>query len=75
MAVDKDNNIFVSDSYVGAIQVFNIYGHFLSVVGTEKGEVLKWTTPVGITIDKNQRLYVVEMLLNQISVYQIQSKE
>ena len=71
VGVDKDNNIFVSDSYVGAIQTFNRYGHFKTVVGDETGEVMIWKTPVGITIDDKQRLYVVEMLPNRVGVYQI----
>ena len=68
---DKDNVIFVSDSYVGAIQCFNRYGHLKSVLGDETGKVKIWKTPVGITIDSKQRLYVVEMLLNRVGVYQI----
>ena len=71
VCVDKDNNIFVSDSYVGAIQTFNRYGHFKTVVGDETGEVMIWKTPVGITIDDRQRLYVVEMIPNRVGVYQI----
>ena len=71
VCVDKDNTIFVSDSYVGAIQTFNRYGHFKTVVGDEAGEVMIWNTPVGITIDDRQRLYVVEMIPNRVGVYQI----
>ena len=61
----------LSDSYVGAIQTFNRYGHFKTVVGDETGEVMIWKTPVGITIDDRQRLYVVEMIPNRVGVYQI----
>ena len=71
VCIDKDNVIFVSDSYVGAIQRFNRYGHFKSVLCDETGKVKIWKTPVGITIDSKQRLYVVEMLLNRVGVYQI----
>ena len=71
VCTDKDNVIFVSDSYVGAIQRFNRYGHFQSVLGDETGKVKIWKTPVGITIDSKQRLYVVEMLLNRVGVYQL----
>jgi sugar lactone lactonase YvrE len=71
VCVDKDNSIYVSDSYVGAIQTFNRYGHFKTVVGDETGKVMIWKTPVGITIDDKQRLYVVEMLPNRVGVYQI----
>ncbi|MEI6125863.1 MAG: NHL repeat-containing protein [Pseudomonadota bacterium] len=69
VCVDKDNQIFVSDSYLGAVQVFNRYGNFKAVLGDAAGEILLWKTPVGITID-DRRLYVVEMLLNRVSVYE-----
>jgi hypothetical protein len=51
--------------------MFSSDGDFEAVLGTEKGEVLKWKTPVGITVDNQQRLYVVEMLPNRVRVYQI----
>jgi hypothetical protein len=41
------------------------------VLGDETGKVKIWKTPVGITIDSKERLYVVEMLLNRVGVYQI----
>ncbi len=71
VCVAGDNTVFVSDSYVGAIQTFNRYGHFKAVLGDETGTVIIWTTPVGITIDDRNRLYIVEMIPNQVSVYQI----
>jgi len=71
VCVDRDNLVYVSDSYLGVVQVFNRYGHFKAVVGTETGDVLKMTTPVGITIDDRQRLYIVEMMRNRVSVYQL----
>ena len=71
VCVDGDNTVFVSDSYLGAIQTFNRYGHFKSVAADEKGAILQWTAPVGITIDDRQRLYVVEMLANRVRVYEI----
>jgi sugar lactone lactonase YvrE len=66
-----DNTVLVSDSYLGVIQTFNRFGNFQSVAADEKGNVLQWTAPVGITIDDRQRLYVVEMLANRVKVYQI----
>ena len=35
---------------------------------------MKWKTPVGITIDDHQKLYVVEMLSNRVRVYEILNK-
>jgi len=71
VCVDKNGLVFISDSVLGVIQLFNSDGNFKAVLGTEKGEVLKWKTPVGITVDNRQRLYVVEMLPNRVRVYRI----
>ena len=71
VCVDRNNTVFVSDSYLGVIQTFNRYGPFKTVLGDEEGKVMRWKTPVGITIDDRERLCVVEMLENRVSVYQI----
>ena len=73
VCVDKNGLVFVSDSVLGVIQLFNSNGDFKAVLGTEKGEVLKWKTPMGIAVDKQQRLYVVEMLPNRVRVYEMLS--
>jgi hypothetical protein len=57
---------------MGVIQVFNPTGEFYAAV-TEpfNRSVKKFRTPVGLFIDHNHRLYVVEMLANRVSVYRI----
>ncbi len=73
VAVDKDEKVYVSDSYLGVIQVFDSIGEFYSVLGDpEKGTVKKFKTPTGLFIDNNNRLYVVEMFANKVSVYSIE---
>jgi sugar lactone lactonase YvrE len=73
VCTDKNGLIFVSDSVLGVIQAFNSDGSFSAVLGDESGEVMKWKTPLGITIDSRQRIYVVEMLQNRVRVYDILS--
>jgi hypothetical protein len=75
VCVDKKGLVFVSDSVLGVIQTFHSNGDFNAVLGTENGEVLKWKTPLGITIDSRQRLYIVEMLPNRVRVYDILSDQ
>ena len=75
VCVDSKGLVFVSDSVLGVIQTFNSNGDFNAVLGDEKGEVLKWKTPLGITIDDRKRLYVVEMLPNRVRVYDILSNQ
>ena len=68
VAVDKSNRIFVSDSYMGVIQVFTDAGGFLGVI-CEKNQKRQFITPVGLYVEeKTNKLHVVEMRGNKISV-------
>lgn len=73
VAIDKEGRVFVSDSYMGIIQIFDSNGEFHAVVGDpEQGAAKKFKTPTGLFIDNHNRLYVVEMLANKVSVYHIE---
>ena len=72
VAVDVNDRIYVSDSYMGVIQVFGTWGEFYGVLGDgPQKTVQKFKTPVGLFIDRDNRLYVVEMLAQKVSVYRI----
>ena len=72
VAIGKKGRVYVSDSYLGVIQVFEAGGPFYAVLGNPKtGKVKKFKTPAGLSVDDRNRLYVVEMLANKVSVYQI----
>jgi DNA-binding beta-propeller fold protein YncE len=63
-----EEKVFVTDSYLGSVQVFNTRGGFLGVLADAADAPMKFTTPTGITIDKkHKRLYVVELKANRIS--------
>lgn len=70
VALDKKNRVFIGDSYMGVIQAFSDLGRFLGVI-CEKNKMRKFKTPVGILVDKNDRLLVVEMRDNKITVLKI----
>jgi DNA-binding beta-propeller fold protein YncE len=62
-----NNKVFVSDSYLGRIEVFNVQGNFISVLADADGMPIKFITPTGVTIDaKNKCLYVVELKANRV---------
>lgn len=66
VAIDG-NRVFVTDSYLGNVQVFDLNGAFLGPLTDPAGTPLKFTTPTGIAIDtKRRRLYVVELKANQV---------
>ncbi len=71
VALDKKGNIYVSDSYLGVIQVFSSDTSFRYVL-SDNGKPYKFTSPTGITIDKQNRLYVCEMLKNKVLVFSLE---
>lgn len=59
--------VYVTDSYLGNVQVFTLGGRFLGVLADAAGTPLRFTTPTGITIDaQRHRLYVVELKANRV---------
>ena len=71
VALDNKGNIYISDSYLGVIQVFANDTRFRYVLAAN-GKPYNFTSPSGITIDKQNRLYVCEMLKNRVSVYSLE---
>ncbi len=72
VAIDQDNRVFISDSYMGVIQIFKASGEFYSVLGdARENKVKKFKTPTGIFVDNKNRLYVVEMFAERVSVYEM----
>jgi len=59
--------IFISDGYLGRIQIFDIRGRFIAVLAGPEGKPLDFQTPTGITMDRQRkRLYVVELKANRV---------
>ena len=62
-----ENLVFVSDSYLGHVQIFDMHGVFLGMLVDSAGVPLKFTTPMGMAVDAvNHRLYVVELKTNRV---------
>ncbi len=70
IAVDMQDRVYVSDSYINVVQVFSSTGHFMYVLG-DKGKPTRMEAAVGIAVDDNMRLYVAEMAEHKVSVHQI----
>jgi sugar lactone lactonase YvrE len=73
VAVNAKGQIFIADSYLGVIQMFDPKGKFLAVLSDDKGKVKRFTTPTRLYFDRNGLFYVVEMFANRISVYRVKS--
>jgi DNA-binding beta-propeller fold protein YncE len=70
VALDKKSRVLISDSYMGVVQAFTDLGKFLGVI-CENNKIRRFKSPVGIVVDKNDRLLVVEMRGNKITVLKI----
>ncbi len=59
--------VYVTDSYLGRVQMFDMRGEFLGMLSDATGKAIALTTPTGITADiPNKRLYVVELKVNRV---------
>lgn len=70
VAIDKKNRVFVTDSYMGVIQAFTDLGRFIGVV-CKDNEKRVFKAPVGILINKKDRMLVVEMRANKVTALKI----
>ena len=60
VAVDADDNLYVSDWGNGRVQVFDSDGNYLDQIGdggTGDGE---FTTPIGVKVDRDSNIWVVD---------------
>ena len=71
VAVDKKGRIYVTDSYMDVIQVFDDQADFQYVLGSGDNKIRRFISPASIFIDDNNRLYVVEVLENRVGVYKL----
>jgi len=71
IAINAKGESFVSDSYLGVIQIFDQKGHFLAVLADADKKIHRFTTPTRLFIDKHNKLYVVEMFANRITIFEI----
>jgi DNA-binding beta-propeller fold protein YncE len=73
VAVDKQDNIYVTDSEAGMIFVFGANGKFQRTIGSLKGGEGFFKRPTGIAVDSEaQRIYVTDTWRDKIFVMDMQ---
>ncbi len=73
VAVDAQDNIYVTDSESGKVFVFNSDGKFQHTIGSLKGGEGFFKRPTGIAVDSaTQRIYVTDTLRDKIFVMDMQ---
>lgn len=75
IAIDSDGNIYVVDP-LKAIQIFNRNGDLLGLLGAPGSKGIgAMNLPMGLHIDKNDRIYVADQLNRALHVYQYMNEE
>jgi len=73
VAVDAEDNIYVSDSQVGKVFVFDASGKYRRAIGALKGGEGYFKRPTGIAVDSTaQHIYVTDTLRNKIFMMDMQ---
>jgi len=73
VAVDAQDNIYVTDSETGKIFVFNSDGKFERAIGSLKGGEGYFKRPTGIAVDSAaQRIYVTDTLRHKVFMMDMQ---
>jgi DNA-binding beta-propeller fold protein YncE len=68
IATDKAGLIYVSDSTMNVVQVFDPRGRVRGVLTDAQGRPFYFKHPMGLTFDAQGRLYVVELAANRVAV-------
>lgn len=72
VVVDSRGRIYAADTYVGAVFIFNLDTHQVDFI--RNGLEARFKTIIGLAIDDNDRLFVVDADLRQVNVFDANHK-
>jgi YVTN family beta-propeller protein len=68
-AVDKDGNLYVSDTLNDRVQVFDADGNFIRTWGKNGDGPGNFARPKGIAIDVDGHVWVADAMLNRLQIF------
>lgn len=74
LAVDNERNIYVTDTALNRVRVFNHDGQFLYEFGRSGKKAGEFNGASGMWVDSGHRLYVVDARNKRIQVFQIEGQ-
>ncbi|RDW16744.1 6-bladed beta-propeller [Oceanobacillus chungangensis] len=66
IAVDQNDNVYVTDSSNNRVQKFSSNGTYLDTIGQFGGEDHNFFSPQGIAVGANGDIYIADTLLNRV---------
>jgi len=74
VAVDKDGNVYVTDTLNNRIEIFDADGEFISTFGKNGDGPADLERPKGIAIDGDGHIWVVDTAQNRVKVFNQQGR-
>lgn len=69
VAVDKDGNVYVTDTLNCRVEIFDADGNFISMFGKEGDGAAYFERPKGIAVDGDGHIWVVDGTQDQVKVF------
>lgn len=69
VAVDKEGNVYVTDTMNNRVEIFDAQGNFISTFGKIGDGPSQFTRPKGIAIDSDGHIWVIDAVQSQIKVF------
>ncbi len=74
VAVDKDGNVFVTDTFNDRVEMFDADGEFISTFGKNGDGPADFERPKGIAVDGDGHIWVVDAVQNMVKVFNQQGR-
>jgi DNA-binding beta-propeller fold protein YncE len=74
IAIDSDQNIYVTDTYNNRVEVFDADGTFIREFGKEGDGPGDFARPKGIAVDSDGHVWVADAMLNRVQIYDREGK-
>ncbi|MHC4535727.1 MAG: 6-bladed beta-propeller [Planctomycetota bacterium] len=74
LALDQQNNVYVTDKAAGRITLFNQSGTFIKTIGRMGDNIDEFVRPKGIAIDRENRIWIVDASTEVAKIYNQQAQ-
>jgi DNA-binding beta-propeller fold protein YncE len=74
VAVDRDGNVYVTDTFNNRVEIFDADGQFISTFGKNGDGPANLERPKGIAVDCDGHIWVVDAAQNRVKVFNQQGR-
>jgi DNA-binding beta-propeller fold protein YncE len=74
VAVDKDGNVYVTDTLNNRVEIFDADGKFISMFGKNGDGPADFTRPKGIAVDCDGNIWVIDTYQDKVKIFNQQGR-